>query len=103
MAAQMCPNQRTDGSKDIPDDQYDHQGSYSWGWWTNGVNSAGKRHWRTAPTDAYAAYGLKDNHDMFIIPSKGLVVVWNDTNLYNGTGHTINGALKLLMQAVVSG
>jgi hypothetical protein len=40
--AEMCPGQRTLGSRVIPDDQTDHLGSYSYLWWINGVDREGK-------------------------------------------------------------
>ncbi len=98
VAAEMCPNQRTDGSKDIPDDQTDAKGSYSWGWWTNGVDSAGNRHWPAAPLDTYAANGKWGQSMLVVIPSKSLVIAWDNSPI--GNDRQVNRALKYLMAAV---
>ncbi|KKM65199.1 hypothetical protein LCGC14_1493720, partial [marine sediment metagenome] len=55
--AEMIPGQRSLGSRNIPDNQTDHMGSYSWLWWTNGRDRRGRRHWPDVPTDAYGAFG----------------------------------------------
>ena len=52
--ADMLPGQRSIGGSN---NQTDHHGSYSYLWWTNGVDREGKRNWPGVPADAYAALG----------------------------------------------
>lgn len=80
-AAEMIPGQRSIGSTRIPDNQCDHIGSYSWLWWTNGIDREGKRHWPNAPTDAYGAFGHGGPRAMVVIPSLDLIISWNDTKI----------------------
>lgn len=101
-AAEMCSVARSLGSKKSPDDQTDHEGSYSWAWWTNGVNRAGRRHWPDAPHDTFGAFGHSNGQRaVVVIPSLELVVSWNDTTLGGKPGNP-NEALKRLLQAVIS-
>src|ERR1019366_8735619 len=80
-AAEMIPGQRTDGSSIVPDDECDQRGSYSWLWWTNGVDRNGKRNWPTAPADAYACLGHENGQrGLAVLPSLDIVVAWNDTD-----------------------
>lgn len=79
--AEMIAGQRTLGSRRVPDDQCDHLGSYSFLWWTNGMDRNGKRHWPDAPTDAYGAFGHGGLRAMVVIPSLDLVVSWNDAKM----------------------
>jgi CubicO group peptidase (beta-lactamase class C family) len=82
VAAQMCPGQRTIGGTTIPDNQTDHYGSYSYYWWTNGVDSDGNRNWPNAPLDTYGAFGhVNGKRSCVVIPSLDIVVAWNDTTL----------------------
>ncbi|MGB2823023.1 MAG: serine hydrolase, partial [Phycisphaerae bacterium] len=97
-AAEMIPHQRSIGSRNIPDNQTDHMGSYSWLWWTNGVDRAGKRHWADAPTDTFGAFGHGGIRAMVILPSLDLIVSWNDSKTRGRERE--NGALKLLVTAV---
>ena len=81
-AAELCPEQRTMGSQKIPDNQTDHDGSYSWLWWVNGIDAEGKRKWPDAPADLFAALGHRNGmRGMAVIPSLDLVMSWNDTAL----------------------
>lgn len=77
----MLPGQRTIGSRNVPDNQTDHLGSYSWLWWTNGVDRDGLRHWPAAPKDTYGCFGHGGRRAMVVIPSLDLVASWNDTNI----------------------
>ncbi|HUU90933.1 MAG TPA: hypothetical protein VM238_06960 [Phycisphaerae bacterium] len=98
VAAEMIPGQRSIGSTRIPDNQTDHMGSYSWLWWTNGVDREGKRHWPGVPTDACGAFGHGGKRAMVVIPSLDLITSWNDATC---TGREReNKALKLLVGAV---
>jgi len=78
-AAEMIPRQRSIGSRSIPDNQTDHMGSYSWLWWTNGVDREHKRHWPDAPADTFGAFGHGGIRAMVVLPSRDLIVSWNDS------------------------
>ncbi len=80
-AAEMIPGQRSIGSTRIPDNQCDHLGSYSWLWWTNGVDREGRRHWPRVPHDAYGCFGHGGKRAMIVIPSLDIVLSWNDTRI----------------------
>ena len=97
-AAPMIPGQRSIGSRNVPDNQCDHVGSYSWLWWTNGVDRDGKRHWPDAPHDAYGAFGHGGPRAMVVIPSLDVVLSWNDANVRGAAME--NQALKLLAESV---
>ncbi len=97
-AAEMISGQRSIGSKRIPDNQCDHVGSYSWLWWTNGVDREGKRHWPDVPTDAYGCFGHGGLRAMVVVPSVDLIISWNDTKIRGAEME--NHALKLLVEAV---
>jgi len=96
--AEMIPGQRSIGSKRVPDNQTDHLGSYSYLWWTNGVDREGRRHWPDVPVDAFAALGHGGKRAMVVIPSLDIIVSWNDTKIDGGTDE--NAALKVLVAAV---
>jgi len=98
-AAEMIRDQRSIGSRRIPDNQCDHLGSYSWLWWTNGADRKGKRHWPNVPEDAYGAFGHGGPRAMVVIPSLDLVVSWNDARVRGREKE--NQALKLLVESVV--
>jgi CubicO group peptidase (beta-lactamase class C family) len=96
-AAEMIPGQRSIGSRRIPDNQTDHMGSYSWLWWTNGVDRQGERHWPDVPHDAYGTFGHGGPRAMVVIPSLDLVISWNDAKVRSRQME--NEALKLLVEA----
>jgi CubicO group peptidase (beta-lactamase class C family) len=96
--AEMIPGQRTIGSKDQPDNQCPHLGSYSFLWWVNGVDDEGNRLWPGVPEDAYGAFGHGGRRAMVVIPSLGIVASWNDTK-HQGW-ETVGPALKLLVASV---
>lgn len=101
--AGMCPEQRSLGSERVPDNQCDHEGSYSWLWWTNGVNREGQRHWPDAPADIYAALGHRNGmRGMAVIPSLDIVLSWNDTVLggMDDANNPLNTAFGLIRDAV---
>ena len=79
-------------------DQTDHLGSYSFAWWTNGVDRAGQRHWPDAPLDAFGAFGHGGVRATVVIPSRDLVVSWNDARVKGRAME--NRALQLLVEAV---
>ncbi|MFQ6131682.1 MAG: hypothetical protein ACE5R4_06575 [Armatimonadota bacterium] len=96
--AEMIPGQRSIGSTNVPDNQCDHLGSYSWLWWTNGVDREGKRHWPDVPVDAYGAFGHGGPRAMVVIPSLDLIISWNDADIRSRERE--NEALGLLVQSV---
>ncbi len=97
-AAEMIPGQRSIGSRQIPDNQTDHMGSYSWLWWINGIDREGRRHWPDAPIDAYGCFGHGGKRAMVVLPSLDLIVSWNDTRI---DGRDMeNEALRRLLGAV---
>ncbi|MDI6450612.1 serine hydrolase [Anaerobaca lacustris] len=96
-AAEMIPDQRSIGSRQIPDNQTDHMGSYSWLWWINGIDREGRRHWPDVPIDAYGCFGHGGKRAMIILPGPDLIVSWNDTRV---SGRDMeNEALKRLIAA----
>ncbi len=97
--AEMIPGQRSIGSRAIPDNQSDHLGSYSWLWWTNGVDRQGKRHWPDAPLDTFGAVGHWGIRALYVIPGLDLIVSWNNTQVRGPQME--NEALRLLTEAVV--
>jgi CubicO group peptidase (beta-lactamase class C family) len=103
-AAEMIPGQRSHGSKQTPDNQADHGGSYSWLWWVNGVDRQGQRMWPDAPPDTYGAFGHWGPRALFVVPSLDIVVSYNDAHALNewtnGPDNSTNQVMKLLIDAV---
>lgn len=90
--AHLSPEQRSIGGGN---NQCDHEGSYSYAWWVNGVRRDGQRNWPDAPSDTYGCFGHGDIRAMIVIPSRDLIVSWNDTRV---EGHEkVNEALRLLL------
>src|SRR5262245_52986260 len=56
--AEMIAGQRSIGGGS---NQYPHEGSYSYAWWTNGIDAAGMRIWPSAPLDVAIAHGHEYN------------------------------------------
>ncbi|MEX0676573.1 MAG: hypothetical protein WD063_05830 [Pirellulales bacterium] len=92
--AEMIPNQRSLGGGS---NQTDHLGSYSFAWWTNGVDRQGRQHWPAAPLDTFAALGHFGKRALVVIPSRDLIVVWNESNLQGREME--DRALDLLLKA----
>ena len=100
----MLAQQRSIGSKLIPDDQTDHFGSYSWAWWVNGERKSGRRLWPDAPADVYACLGHKHGkRGLAVVPAWRLVFSWNDTTLDQRNwadaqrdAHPLNEVFRLL-------
>jgi hypothetical protein len=99
VAAEMCPGQRTIGSSDVPDNQTDHEGSYSWAWWLNGVNRAGQRTFPDCPLDLFMARGHHGPSLMVVLPGLDLVVSWNDGS--TNTNAMINEAIRRIASSVL--
>lgn len=97
-AAEMVPDQRSIGSRRIPDNQTDHMGSYSWLWWTNGVDREGQRHWPDVPNDVHGAFGHGGIRAMVILPGHDLIISWNNTRIEGKARE--NRALRMLLDAV---
>jgi hypothetical protein len=97
-AAPMLAEQRSLGSRKVPDNQTEHFGSYSFLWWVNGIDANGHRHWPDAPIDTYAALGHGGKRALWIVPSLDLIVSWNDTVVESPAQE--NEALRLLLTAV---
>ncbi len=102
--AELCRDQRSLGSRRIPDNQTDHHGSYSYLWWTNGIDRRGHRFWPGAPLDTYGAFGhANGQRAVVVIPSLDLVISWNDTTLGDKPGNPRDEAFRLLMQSMEPG
>lgn len=95
-SAEMISGQRSIGGGN---NQTDHMGSYSYAWWTNGVDRHGERHWPDAPGDAYGAFGHGGPRAMIIISSLDIVISWNDADI--NSREEENEALRLLAASVV--
>ncbi|MBI4580785.1 MAG: hypothetical protein HY718_13845, partial [Planctomycetes bacterium] len=100
-AAEMCPGARSIGSGSIPDNQTDHEGSYSWLWWTNGLNRSGQRHFPDCPLDTYGAFGhANGQRAVVVIPSLDMIISWNDTTLGSKAGNP-GEAIKRVVAAIL--
>jgi hypothetical protein len=75
-------------------------GSYSWLWWTNGVGRDGAQHWPDVPVDTYGCFGHGGLRAMVVMPSKDLIISWNDTKIRGSEME--NYALKLLKESVIA-
>jgi hypothetical protein len=108
--AELIPGQRTLGSRQLPDDQTEHRGSYSWLWWVNGVRSSGVRLWPDAPDEVYAGLGHRHGkRGMAVIPAWRIVFSWNDSRLdqvawrdESHDPHPLNEVFRLLKPAVAT-
>ena len=102
-AAEMIAGQRSLGSRQVPDNQTDHFGSYSYLWWVNGVDRNGTRMFPDAPVDLFGAFGHGGRRAMWVIPSLDVVVSYNDARMHtwvNGRANPTNTAIKLLLDAL---
>jgi hypothetical protein len=96
-SAEMIPGQRSIGGGN---NQCDHNGSYSFAWWVNGIGRDGKPNWPDVARDVYGCFGHGDIRAMVVMPSLDLIVSWNDTKIRGSK--MVNHALKLLAEAVAS-
>ena len=94
--AEMIAAQRTYGGDK---NQADHNGSYSFTWWVNGVLPDGNRHWSALPPDAYVAHGHWGKRVLLVVPSLQLIVVWNDSTAVDSIPE-LRAAFRVLMDAV---
>lgn len=92
--AEMIPSQRSIGGGK---NQTDHMGSYSYAWWTNGVDRKGKRHWPDVPEEAYGAFGHGGLRAMVVLPEQDVIVSWNDTRV--NSRELENRVLGLVVEA----
>ena len=102
--APMLKGQRTlGGGKTITDAG---PGFYSFNWWRNGVNREGERLYMDGPEDLLLAGGHGGRRNLWLFPSQGLIVVWNDSHIDDhddspGNPETLsNQAVRLIMAAV---
>jgi len=77
------PSDMIEGQRSLGggNNQCDHLGSYSFAWWTNGVDREGNRHWPDVPNDTYGAFGHGGIRAMAILPSLDMIVCWNETRI----------------------
>jgi len=84
-------------------------GYYSFNWWLNRTNLAGKRLFVDAPPDAYVASGHGGKRICWIFPGFDLVVCWNDSVIDDhdrspGNGETrCNRAARLIVESIAAG
>jgi CubicO group peptidase (beta-lactamase class C family) len=90
-----------DGQRSIGggNNQTDHLGSYSFAWWTNGIDREGKRHWSAAPLDTVAALGHGGKRAIVLMPGRDIVVSWNEAKIKGREME--NQALRLLIESQV--
>ena len=93
-ASEMISGQRSIGGGS---NQCDHNGSYSFAWWINGIGRDDKRCWPDVPADVYGCFGHGSLRAMVVIPSLDMIVSWNDTKIKGVK--MANDALKLLVTA----
>jgi len=95
-SAEMIVGQRSLGGGN---NQCDHNNSYSFAWWVNGIGRDGNRNWPDAPNDVFACLGHGGIRAMVVMPGLDLIVSWNDTKIEENK--MINHALKLLKDCVM--
>lgn len=102
VAAEMLPGQRSIGSYNVPDNQNDHNGGYSWMWWVNGVQRNGLRRWPKAPADVYTCLGHENGQrGIAVMPIQNIVISWNDTTL--GTRPSAPDPLNPIFEYIMAG
>jgi CubicO group peptidase (beta-lactamase class C family) len=95
-SVEMIHGQRSIGGGN---NQCDHNGSYSYAWWVNGVGRDGRRNWPDVGADVYGCFGHGDIRAMVVMPNLDLIVSWNDTKIQGNK--MVNHALKLLKDSVM--
>ena len=96
-SAEMIADQRSIGGGN---NQCDHNGSYSFTWWVNGIGRDGTRNWPDAPNDVFGCFGHGDIRAMVVMPSLNLIVSWNDAKIEGNK--MVSHALKLLADAAAA-
>ncbi len=101
--ADMLPEQRSiGGTRNITPVG---PGYYSFNWWLNRTNQAGKRLFVDALPDAFVASGHGGMRTLWILPSLDLIVCWNDSKIEDhdqspGNPNTkCNQAARLMVEA----
>jgi CubicO group peptidase (beta-lactamase class C family) len=77
--ADMLPRQRSLGGG--KDQTPVGPGCYSFNWWLNRTDKAGRRLYVDAPPDAFVAVGHGGERALWVVPSLDLVVAWNDAKI----------------------
>ncbi|NIP27178.1 MAG: hypothetical protein GWN67_22515 [Phycisphaerae bacterium] len=96
-SAEMIRGQRSIGGGN---NQCDHNGSYSYAWWINGVGRNGERNWPDVGADVYGCFGHGDIRAVVVLSDLDLIVSWNDTKIRGNK--MVNHALKLLKDSVAN-
>jgi len=103
--AAMLPGQRSiSGSRNITPVG---PGYYSFNWWLNRTDNAGRRLFVDAPPDTYVASGHGGPRMLWIIPSLDLIVSWNDAKVEDHDASPgdpksrCNQAARLIREAVL--
>jgi CubicO group peptidase (beta-lactamase class C family) len=102
--ADMLPRQRSlGGGKDLTPVG---PGCYSFNWWLNRTDKAGRRFYVDASPDTFLAAGHGGQRALWVVPSLDLVAAWNDAKIDDhdaspGNPQTrCNQAARLLREAV---
>lgn len=102
--AAMLPGQRTlGGTRNITPVG---PGCYSFNWWLNRPDAAGRRLFVDGPADAIVASGHGGRRTLWILPTLDLVVCWNDSGIDDhdrspgNPESRCNQAIRLLLGAV---
>ena len=95
--AQMLPKQRSIGGGS---NQCDHNGSYSYAWWINGITREGPRNWPDVPADTFGCFGHGDIRACVVMPALDAVVCWNDSRIKGR--EMVNRALRFVVEAAES-
>eukprot|EP01052_Picozoa_sp_SAG31_P030847 SAG31_NODE_3204_length_4559_cov_1.961211_3_plen_884_part_00 len=103
-AAGIIPGIGSLGSTEQPDNQANHNGSYSWTWWLNKQQESGQLYRPTAPPDLFGAFGdgRYGPSTMSVLPSQEMVVSWNHAEWGGWNVSKENEAFGLLLEAVMS-
>jgi CubicO group peptidase (beta-lactamase class C family) len=103
--AAMLPGQRTlGGGKRITPVG---PGYYSFNWWLNRTDRAGRRLFPDAPPDTFVASGHGGRRALWVIPSLDLVVAWNESQIDDhdrspgNPNSRTNHAARLMREAAV--
>jgi CubicO group peptidase (beta-lactamase class C family) len=103
--ADILPKQRSLGGG--KDQTPAGPGCYSFNWWLNRTDKAGRRFFTDAPPDTFVASGHGGKRTLWVVPSLDLVVAWNDAKIDDhdaspGNPKTkCNQAARLMREAVL--